>query len=463
MSNHIKLCDIRDFVVSSKPTVNITEDDTYDMIETCGLIIHDYVHMDPLKFATPSFHDDLKNECFELLTQQLTNIHIENMDDVLSRIVERAHTIYFAKILPLRSFPYTFIRKLPNIEATKKKIETLRNIVQPEQRTTEWYNFRYNLITASNAYKALESQSSQNSLIYEKCSPLNVEKYDHVNTETPFHWGQKYEPISILIYENRYHTKIEDFGCIQDPNHTFLGASPDGINVDDTSDVYGRMLEVKNIVNREITGIPKREYWCQTQIQMGVCNLNECDFLETRFIEYESEEEFNNDGTFQMTADNKQKGIFMYFLHNGKIIYEYPQMNISREEFNKWEEEMMTKHENKMWVKNIYWKLDQLSCVLILRNKLWFQEAVQKFEEIWKTIEYERIHGYEHRAPTKREKKEKPSVVVALENSECLLNTNRILHIQSPKRNERTQSFDNTPIIITKIRSLSLDETKLNN
>ena len=125
MSNHIKLCDIRDFVVSSKPTVNLTEDDTYDMIETCGLIIHDYVHMDPLKFATPSFHDDLKNECFELLTQQLTNIHIENMNEVLSKIVERAHTIYFSKILPLRSFPYTFIRKLPNIEATKKKIETL--------------------------------------------------------------------------------------------------------------------------------------------------------------------------------------------------------------------------------------------------------------------------------------------------------------------------------------------------
>ena len=44
-----------------------------------------------------------------------------------------------------------------------------------------------------------------------------------------------------------------------------LGASPDGINTDKTSQLYGRMLEIKNIVNREINGIPKSEYWIQMQ------------------------------------------------------------------------------------------------------------------------------------------------------------------------------------------------------
>lgn len=38
----------------------------------------------------------------------------------------------------------------------------------------------------------------------------------------------------------------------------FLGASPDGINIEPNSEKYGVMLEIKNIVNREITGIPKR-------------------------------------------------------------------------------------------------------------------------------------------------------------------------------------------------------------
>ena len=86
--------------------------------------------------------------------------------------------------------------------------------------------------------------------------------------------------------------KVEDFGCIKDDNHDFLGASPDGINVDPNSKRYGRMLEVKNRVSESvpITGNPKREYWIQMQFQMGVCGLKECDFFESRFIEYENKE-----------------------------------------------------------------------------------------------------------------------------------------------------------------------------
>ena len=55
-----------------------------------------------------------------------------------------------------------------------------------------------------------------------------------------------------------YHTQIKDFGCIQHSKYKFLGASPDGINVDPHNERYGRMLEIKNIVNREINGIPKK-------------------------------------------------------------------------------------------------------------------------------------------------------------------------------------------------------------
>ena len=35
----------------------------------------------------------------------------------------------------------------------------------------------------------------------------------------------------------------------------------------------------------KLDGIPKKEYWIQMQLQMEVCDLDECDFLETRFIE----------------------------------------------------------------------------------------------------------------------------------------------------------------------------------
>jgi len=60
------------------------------------------------------------------------------------------------------------------------------------------------------------------------------------------------------------------------------------------------------------------------------------------------------------------------------------------------------KNEAIMWIKNIYWKLDQLSCVLVMRNKLWFDYAKEELYAIWQIIEKERIEGYEHRAPKKR-------------------------------------------------------------
>jgi len=73
-----------------------------------------------------------------------------------------------------------------------------------------------------------------------------------------YNGGILYEMVSVMVYEKKYNTRVADFGCIQHINHSFIGASPDGINVDPKSDRYGRMIEIKNIVNRDITDKPKR-------------------------------------------------------------------------------------------------------------------------------------------------------------------------------------------------------------
>jgi hypothetical protein len=73
------------------------------------------------------------------------------------------------------------------------------------------------------------------------------------------------------------------------------------------------------------------------------------------------------------------------------------------------------------WIKNIYWKLKIYSCVLVQRNKRWFQNNINSLQDIWSIIEKERITGYLHRAPVKRVKKE----IINLElnkNTGCLLN-----------------------------------------
>jgi hypothetical protein len=224
-----------------------------------------------------------------------------------------------------------------------------------------------------------------------------------------------------MLYEHMYNSKVEDFGCIQHPNYSFIGASPDGIIVESHSGRYGRMLEIKNIVNREITGIPKKEYWIQMQLQMEVCDLNECDFLETKFIEYLSAEDFIDDTyidenicdiNLNLSKDKKQKGIILYFhTKEGTPFYEYKPLNIvTKDDIRLWEESELDKYESKPYnytfLKFIYWKIEKLSCVLVLRNNDWFKNNVIQLEKVWKTIEEERVTGYNHRAPNKKNKNE---------------------------------------------------------
>ena len=322
--------------------------------------------------------------------------------------ISKAIKLVYTKHIPIRSYKSTFIRSNVNVEkdVLSEKIKRCDNVIQPDQRTKEWYEFRHGIITASSAWKVFDSPSVLNSLIYEKCKPyvIKASSGDFVNTESPLHWGQKYEPLSVMLYESYYDTKIGEYGCIPHEKIKYIGASPDGINIDPNSERYGRMLEIKNIVNREITQIPKKEYWIQMQLQMEVCNLNECDFLETRFVEYDNEGDFMLDGSDVESADGKMKGIILLFYKENKPLYEYYTRSIHGD-FDKWEKQMFVNHADNMFMRTIYWKLDEISCILVLRNKKWFAKAVVEMGKTWDIITHEKVHGYEHRAPKKRVRK----------------------------------------------------------
>ena len=135
---------------------------------------------------------------------------------------------------------------------------------------------------------------------------------------------------------------------------------------------------------------------------METCDLNECDFLETKFVEYKNEEEFNDDGSMTFSVDNKLKGIMILFSNRGNYHYEYAPLFISKENFDLWEEQILEKNSNMVWIQNIFWKLDKYSNILVLRNKLWFNSARQIITEFWDTICQEKITGYDHRKPKKK-------------------------------------------------------------
>jgi putative phage-type endonuclease len=445
--NNIKINDLYDlenilesliFQENEPEPFILNETDELEFIETVLHLMEEYIIETPTAISEPYFERKLFEDIKELFYIQFEEDILTNdwIEDDLDELLEEALKIFISTFYPERSissivlnenevsFDYNELLYDDPINSNGK-IQRIQNIIehikekpQPTQRTDEWYTFRHNLITASNAYKAFESQSTINQLIYEKCQPLKTihdDKNAMVNINTPFHWGQKYEPVSVMLYEYLYKTKVADFGCIKHDHYHFLGASPDGINIDNNSERYGRMLEIKNIVNREINGIPKKEYWVQMQLQMEVCNLDECDFLETKFIEYECANEFFKELEQQdngITVLDK-KGVIIYF-HNiseAKPFYLYKPLNIVKmDDILKWEEDMIELYQspqhNMTYIKSNYWKLEKLSCVLVLRNKSWFKNNIQSIENVWNIIEKERITGYEHRAPNKKPKKE---------------------------------------------------------
>ena len=365
------------------------------MDETISIIIDDFIQNNLMMLSVPQFEEELKKHTLGILTIQFDGFGF-NLEEEYENGKKNFYISY-----PQRCSGNTYETPV-DIDLITKKLDYLDNVYQPEQKSDEWYLFRQNYITASSAWKAFGSDCKKNELIYEKCQPINIEKYKPNLSESPLTWGIKYEDVSIMIYEKLYSTSVKDYGCIPHKDYAFIAASPDGINNIANTSRYGRMLEIKNIVNRKIDGNPKPEYWIQMQLQMEVCDLDECDFLETQFIEYENESEFKKDGTFHKTADGKQKGMLLYFVKNGGPLYEYAPLNINEEDFEVWSEEMKEKNKEYPWISTIYWKLDICSCVLVLRNKDWFKQARPLLQELWESVIHDRKNGYEHRAPKKQ-------------------------------------------------------------
>lgn len=275
-----------------------------------------------------------------------------------------------------------------NVSYILNKIH-IKNEHLPEQRTDGWYTMRHNMISASSLWKCLQTESTLNQIIKEKTTPYK--SFGPASMNSPLHWGQKYEPVAQMYYENCYNTEINEYGCIQHDVYKFIGASPDGINIKQGHYLYGRMLEIKCVVNRVITGIPKKEYWVQMQTQMECCDLDACDFLECQFKEYETQHEFVNDVGmhYMQTKDGKKKGIFLCFLDEKQIpFYVYPPISFTRQkEFENWESIQMEKYTNYTWVKNVYWYLNFVSCVTVERNRDWFNSIIPKIREVWTKIE----------------------------------------------------------------------------
>lgn len=430
----------------------INEKDIENSKETLYCMIDSYVRDNIIKLKSYKF----PKEVTEYLIEVLDENDLFNEVDV-TEYIEECVDYYFNFIQTPRHL--SNFNAILDIDYIEKRIDFLRKKPQPDQRTAEWFLFRGEHITASSAWKSFESQKTQNQLIYSKCAPINIAKKSSVNVNSACHHGHKYEPLSTLIYEFENDTVIEEFGCLEDDDTCYLAASPDGINVKKNNPLYGRLLEIKNPKSRIISGVPKVEYWVQMQFQMHVTKLHICDFLETTFTEYETEEDYLKDGTFSVSTDNKHKGVIICFNDGNGPIYKYSPLNISKTEFDIWYDNEMKENNNLSWIENAWWKVDVYSCVTVLYNKEWFDAAKPFFQKTWDTIAIEKEGGYEHRKATKRVSK---PVTIISQHYDIIAKINALEKAEEKKNNKMSMN-DNIGDMIQQVNNKLINDKQINN
>lgn len=181
----------------------LSNDDLGLLYEETLILVDEFLLSNPLFIGNATIETQLYHHIFPFIHYSVKLEHEigeeedeDDNDNDEEKEEEESFMIQLKEIVNVAISDYcNFIHPLkdsscPNIEKMRKKIEFLESVYQPEQKTDEWYQHRHGLITASSVWKVFGSQSTQNQLIYEKCSPIDVEKYNRINTESSLHWGQ---------------------------------------------------------------------------------------------------------------------------------------------------------------------------------------------------------------------------------------------------------------------------------
>lgn len=317
-------------------------------------------------------------------------------------LVGRVVRLLFKNELHVQCSEYTVISM-----SLKSRVASLLKRPQPAQRTPEWYKARQTMVTASEASSCLYKSEKHtrayvdqfnlaNSFRFKDSEPLNpydtredyiIKKcslfYNEYAYKDTVHtlWGKKYEDAASRLYCQLYNTSLLEFGLVPHARLKWLAASPDGITPD------GVMLEIKCPKSRKIdpTKIPLY-YWVQVQIQLEVCNLEQCDFIECEIKELDSLEEF-------VQSDAQHKGVCVQLPgseNDPKFVYPPPHISTT-DMYLQWALEKLTElqdNDTGFQSSKVSYYVITKNCVQhIPRSREWFNNVRNEIKSTCELIQ----------------------------------------------------------------------------
>ena len=134
---------------------SFNEDEINDLQTTIQELIENYLDINLIHMSNPYFHENMVDSITDLVYKDLVYADIyeeqeETTDEYLDLhdLVEENINNYFTfHRVPMRSNSITIEENYidpDRIEKIKEKIDHLQELEQPEQKSREWYVYRYN-------------------------------------------------------------------------------------------------------------------------------------------------------------------------------------------------------------------------------------------------------------------------------------------------------------------------------
>jgi hypothetical protein len=326
------------------------------------------------------WEDDVRDFYTTLLGGELSKKEIQVLDAVLQ-------TRHLAAKVAQRAFA-------SRLSVPKDSWEWLLTTQQQEQRTEEWLREKVDMLTASEISQIWAGPGSRARLVLSKVPPGVSYPQRHAIRRAEGHamdWGIRFEPVVKHCLEKSLGVTITDLGRIRHSTCPRIAASPDGLITSGPPELVGRLVEIKCPPSRPITGEIPFEYMCQMQVQMAVCQLPACEYVEAKFEIVDAEA----DAEGWITMLEKEGG--------EEAKYDYHKTPLTPEQEGGW-----------IIVETYGWKLVQLQRTTVLRDEEWLEKRKAELDLFWSDVDAARAGTFV--PPPVRQKKVKQPTYTLLED-----------------------------------------------